>query len=77
MRDRDGLARRPRGLRLVLLQFYLGLLYGEYVCGEPTDTTVLYLVTRGHGLADALLPMISPVDAATNLPGGQGADNAE
>ena len=45
--------------------------------GEPTDTTVLYLVTRGHGLADALLPMISPVDAATNLPGGQGADNAE
>lgn len=36
--------------------------------GEATDTTVVYLVTRGHGLAGSLLPMISPVDAALNLP---------
>lgn len=36
--------------------------------GEATDTTVLYLVTRGHGLAGSLLPTISPVDAALNLP---------
>jgi integrating conjugative element protein (TIGR03749 family) len=35
--------------------------------GDSTDTTVLYLVTRGHGLAESLLPAISPVDAATNL----------
>lgn len=36
--------------------------------GDATDTTVLYLVTRGHGLAGALLPSISAVDAALNLP---------
>lgn len=36
--------------------------------GEATDTTVVYLVTRGHGLAGSLLPTISPVDAALNLP---------
>lgn len=36
--------------------------------GEASDTSVLYLVTRGHGLAGALLPRISPVDAALNLP---------
>lgn len=36
--------------------------------GEATDTTVVYLVTRGHGLAGSLLPKISPVDAALNLP---------
>ena len=36
--------------------------------GESTDTTVLYLVTRGQGLGGALLPAISPVDAALNLP---------
>ncbi|GKS83615.1 TIGR03749 family integrating conjugative element protein [Acidovorax sp. SUPP1855] len=36
--------------------------------GDPTDTTVLYLVTRGRGLADALLPHISRIDAAQNLP---------
>jgi len=36
--------------------------------GDATDTTVLYLVTRGRGLAGALLPAISPVDAALNLP---------
>ena len=36
--------------------------------GEATDTTVLYLITRGHGLAESLLPTINPVDAALNLP---------
>jgi integrating conjugative element protein (TIGR03749 family) len=40
--------------------------------GTPEDTTALYLVTRGHGLAESLLPAISPVDAATNLSGGRG-----
>jgi integrating conjugative element protein (TIGR03749 family) len=37
--------------------------------GTPSDTTVLYLVTRGHGLAESLLPRISRIDAAQNLPG--------
>ncbi|KAB7773703.1 integrating conjugative element protein [Xanthomonas sp. LMG 12462] len=36
--------------------------------GDATDTTVLYLVTRGRGLGDALLPRISRIDAAQNLP---------
>lgn len=36
--------------------------------GTPSDTTVLYLVTRGHGLAESLLPRISRIDAAQNLP---------
>lgn len=36
--------------------------------GSPEDTTVVYLVTRGHGLPQALLPAIAPVDAALNLP---------
>ena len=36
--------------------------------GTPEDTTVVYLVTRGHGLAQALLPAIAPVDAAAHLP---------
>ena len=36
--------------------------------GTPDDTTVVYLVTRGHGLAQALLPAIAPVDASINLP---------
>lgn len=35
--------------------------------GQSTDTTVLYLVTRGHGLAESLLPAVSPVDATANL----------
>lgn len=34
--------------------------------GHATDTTVVYLVTRGHGLAEALLPNMSPIDASTN-----------
>lgn len=36
--------------------------------GTPEDTTVVYLVTRGHGLTQALLPTVAPVDAALNLP---------
>jgi len=36
--------------------------------GSSLDTTVLYLSTRGHGIAQSLLPTISPVDAALNLP---------
>ncbi|MDH0639277.1 MULTISPECIES: TIGR03749 family integrating conjugative element protein [Pseudomonas] len=36
--------------------------------GTPDDTTVVYLVTRGHGLAQALLPTLAPIDAALNLP---------
>lgn len=40
--------------------------------GEATDTTVLYLVTRDHGLAGAILPSISAVDAALNLPRSDG-----
>ncbi|MFT3803461.1 MAG: TIGR03749 family integrating conjugative element protein [Burkholderiaceae bacterium] len=36
--------------------------------GTPEDTTVVYLVTRAHGLAQALLPSIAPIDPALNLP---------
>ncbi|HEJ5408211.1 TPA: TIGR03749 family integrating conjugative element protein [Pseudomonas aeruginosa] len=36
--------------------------------GTPSDTTVLYLVTRGHGLAESLLRALSPIDATVNLP---------
>ncbi|MBV59821.1 MAG: TIGR03749 family integrating conjugative element protein [Nevskiales bacterium] len=36
--------------------------------GFASDTTVLYLVTRGHGLAESLLPKLSPIDATLNLP---------
>lgn len=36
--------------------------------GEPEDTTVLYLVTRGRGLAPSLLPAISRFDPAVHLP---------
>lgn len=39
---------------------------------QSSDTTVLYLVTRGHGLAESLLPTISPIDATRQLHhGGQ------
>ncbi|WP_085702160.1 TIGR03749 family integrating conjugative element protein [Pseudomonas sp. B15(2017)] len=36
--------------------------------GSSLDTSVVYVTTRGHGLAQSLLPTISPVDAALNLP---------
>ncbi|MBB4133375.1 TIGR03749 family integrating conjugative element protein [Xanthomonas sp. 3075] len=42
--------------------------------GDPTDTTVLYLVTRGRGLANALLPRISRIDPAQNLPRAPGSE---
>jgi integrating conjugative element protein (TIGR03749 family) len=42
--------------------------------GAPEDTTVVYLVTRGQGLAQALLPAMAPVDAALNLPTPQAPD---
>lgn len=45
--------------------------------GTPEDTTVVYLVTRGHGLAQALLPTIAPVDAALNLPAPTGGRDAQ
>ncbi|WP_413730123.1 TIGR03749 family integrating conjugative element protein [Sodalis sp. RH22] len=36
--------------------------------GASTDTTVVYLITRGHGLAESLLPTVSTIDATVNLP---------
>jgi integrating conjugative element protein (TIGR03749 family) len=45
--------------------------------GTPEDTTVVYLVTRGHGLAQALLPAIAPIDAALNLPAPTGGHDAQ
>ncbi|QQC64346.1 TIGR03749 family integrating conjugative element protein [Paraburkholderia ginsengisoli] len=41
--------------------------------GQSTDTSVLYLVTRDHGAADALLPSISAIDATINMPAAAGA----
>ena len=41
--------------------------------GDDTDTTVAYLVTRGHGLAVSLLPAIRPIDVhppTPSTPGG-------
>lgn len=35
--------------------------------GDSRDTTVVYVVTRGRGLAQSLLPAISSVDASLNL----------
>lgn len=45
--------------------------------GDSQDTTVVYLVTRGHGLAQALLPAISPIDAIVNLPAAHAAGRGE
>ncbi|GHU29620.1 integrating conjugative element protein [Betaproteobacteria bacterium] len=39
--------------------------------GQSNDTTVVYLVTRGHGLAESLMPAIAPIDASVNLPAGE------
>ncbi|MCV4286451.1 TIGR03749 family integrating conjugative element protein [Pseudomonas capsici] len=36
--------------------------------GTAADTTALYLITRDHGLAKALLPAMSSIDATSNLP---------
>ncbi len=35
--------------------------------GEPSDTTVVYLVTGGHALGESLLPAITPFDPSLNL----------
>lgn len=35
--------------------------------GESTDTTVVYLITRGFGIAQALLPDVSRFDAASDI----------
>ena len=47
--------------------------------GTPEDTTVLYLVTRGRGLAQSLLPAIHRLDPAANLPQpeAEATDNKE
>ena len=45
--------------------------------GHAADTTVVYLVTRGHGLAESLLPKLSPIDATVNLPPAAAAGQAE
>jgi integrating conjugative element protein (TIGR03749 family) len=44
--------------------------------GESSDTTVLYLITRGHGLTESLLPALSPIDSSVNLPAPGGTGNA-
>ena len=44
--------------------------------GQSTDTTVAYLVTRGHGLAGSLLPAMAPVDPAVDLPPSAAAGQA-
>jgi integrating conjugative element protein (TIGR03749 family) len=36
--------------------------------GTAEDTTVVYLVTRGHGLAQSLLPAMARFDPSVNLP---------
>lgn len=45
--------------------------------GASTDTTVVYLVTRGHGLAESLLPKVAPFDATVNTPVAAAAGQAE
>ncbi|MFC4160709.1 TIGR03749 family integrating conjugative element protein [Chitinimonas lacunae] len=45
--------------------------------GQSTDTTVLYLITRGHGLAESMLPNLRPFDAGTTLPSSTVAGHAE
>ncbi len=45
--------------------------------GRAADTTVVYLVTRGHGRAESLLPKLSPIDATVNLPPAAAAGQAE
>jgi len=45
--------------------------------GRAADTTVVYLVTRGHGLAESLLPKVAPIDATVDLPPAAAAGQAE
>lgn len=41
--------------------------------GKAEDTTVVYLVTRAHGLAQSILPNQSRIDASSNLPNAREA----
>ncbi|EOF5098449.1 TIGR03749 family integrating conjugative element protein [Salmonella enterica] len=41
--------------------------------GQPTDTTVLYLITRERALSQSLPPAVSMADAAHNLPDTRGS----
>ena len=45
--------------------------------GQSSDTTVIYLVTRKHGLAESLAPRISRIDATANLPPAGAAGTTE
>ncbi|MGR0116411.1 TIGR03749 family integrating conjugative element protein [Ralstonia pseudosolanacearum] len=45
--------------------------------GQSTDTTVLYLITRGHGLAESLLQAIGAIDPTVNLPPAAAAGQAK
>jgi len=45
--------------------------------GQSSDTTVVYLVTRGHSLSESLLPRISRIDATANLPAAGAAGSAQ
>ncbi|KAI3602280.1 hypothetical protein D8I24_3420 [Cupriavidus necator H850] len=45
--------------------------------GASTDTTVVYLVTRGHGLAESLLPKVATFDATASMPVAAAAGQAE
>ncbi len=45
--------------------------------GTPEDTTVVYLITREHGLAQALLPNLNPIDPTLNLPVPEGGAHAK
>lgn len=62
-----------------VLQLDPRLLQGDFIAatfqhrsldvqGTAADSTALYLITRGHDLAQALLPAMSPIDATSNLP---------
>lgn len=78
LQDQWVTAARITNLTTTWLQLDPRMLQGDFIAatfqhrqlgpqGASTDTTVLYLITRGHGLAESLLPAISPVDAAANL----------
>jgi integrating conjugative element protein (TIGR03749 family) len=42
--------------------------------GDPSDTTVVYLVTRGRDLSKSVLPSLSQVDPASNQGGSKHGD---
>jgi integrating conjugative element protein (TIGR03749 family) len=56
---------------------YIAATFQHHTLGpmhDSSDTTVAYLITRGHGLAESLLPNIPAIDATTNLPHPARAD---